>query len=137
MRLSKRKHTTIFAVNMTPAIDMVFNLLIFFMTVSQVSHLQREAIQLPKVDTAEEQQPAELTVNVRQDGTMVVAGQVMTLTSVAKELANLIESRGGDVSQVHVVIRADERGSSRTVNDLVRLLNRLQIHAVRIAVQVQ
>ena len=42
---------------MTPMIDVTFLLLIFFMTVSQVSKLNREQLELPRQQGTEEQQP--------------------------------------------------------------------------------
>lgn len=136
MRLHKHRHTTVISMNMTPAIDMVFNLLIFFMVVSQVSQLQREPVQLPQVDQAQEQQPSELTINVRRDQTFVIAGRQVELSDVASELLQLRERSGNDPDRIRVVIRADERVPSRAVNDLVRVLNELGIRLVRIAVQV-
>lgn len=135
MRLHKHRHTTVISMNMTPAIDMVFNLLIFFMVVSQVSQLQREPVQLPQVDQAQEQQRSELTINVRRDQTFVIAGRQVELSDVASELLQLRERSGNDPDRIRVVIRADERVPSRAVNDLVRVLNELGIRLVRIAVQ--
>ncbi|GIW57036.1 MAG: biopolymer transporter ExbD/TolR [Nitrospiraceae bacterium] len=136
MRLRKRSPSTILALNMTPMIDVVFLLLIFFMTVSQVSKLQREPIQLPQVERAEEQQSAELTINVRQDGTILLAGEPVLSEELARELSRLKNRAGGDPSRLRVLIRADERSASRTVNELVTGLSSLGIQAVRIAVEV-
>ena len=41
--------------NLTPMIDVVFLLLIFFMTVSQVSKINKERLDLPQQQGAEEQ----------------------------------------------------------------------------------
>jgi biopolymer transport protein ExbD len=136
MRLRKRSPSTVLALNMTPMIDVVFLLLIFFMTVSQVTKLQREPIQLPEVERAEEQQPAEVTVNVRQDGTVLLSGRPVTPDELARELDRLKHALGGDPSRIRVLIRADERSASRAVNQLVAGLSSLGIHAVRIAVEV-
>ena len=57
MRLCKRRRPTKVAMNMTPMIDVTFLLLIFFMTVSQVSKLNREQLELPRQQGTEEQQP--------------------------------------------------------------------------------
>ena len=48
MRLSKHRRAGVPLMNMTPMIDVVFLLLIFFMTVSQVSQINRERLRLPK-----------------------------------------------------------------------------------------
>jgi biopolymer transport protein ExbD len=48
------------------------------------------------------------------------------------ELAKL----GDDPQRMMVVLRADERGDCRTVNQIVSALGRMQITRLRIAVQV-
>ena len=68
MRLTKRRRTTSARINMTPMIDIVFLLIIFFMTVSQVTEVNREQLSLPKQPGAEDQKPAILTANFRADG---------------------------------------------------------------------
>jgi biopolymer transport protein ExbD len=122
--------------NMTPMIDIVFLLIIFFMTVTQVSKINREQVELPKLQGAEDQKPTTLTVNVDRAGEIVVSGNRVTtarlLAIVSQELAKV----GDDPSRLTVVLRADERGTSRVVNDIVKSLARLQITRVRIAVQV-
>jgi len=136
MRLSKRKRETRAAMNMTPMIDIVFLLIIFFMTVTQVSKINREQVELPQLQGAEDQKPMTLTVNVDRDGTIVVSGNQVTtsrlLAIVSRELAKV----GDDPNRLTVVLRADRRGTSRVVNEIVKSLARLQITRVRIAVEV-
>ena len=66
--------------NMTPMIDCVFLLIIFFMVVSNLSTLNLEEIELPKADEAEVLKTESLDarhiiVNVRKDGTIRISGQ--------------------------------------------------------------
>ena len=42
---------------------------------------------------------------------------------------------GDDPSKLHIVVRGDERGPSRGVNEVVRALAKLRVTHVRIAVQ--
>ncbi|MBC8873445.1 MAG: biopolymer transporter ExbD [Planctomycetes bacterium] len=136
MRLTKHKRPTTAGMNMTPMIDIVFLLIIFFMTVSQVSEINKERLELPKLKGSEDQKRVSLTVNVDQSGDIVVSGNRITnselLTFVSLELAKV----GDDPDRLAVVIRGDERGDSRTVNEIVTSLARLQVKKVRIAVQV-
>ena len=121
---------------MTPMIDIVFLLIIFFMTVSQVSEINKERLELPKLQGFEDQKRTSLTVNVDQAGEIIVSGNRITLgellTFVSLELAKV----GDDPGRLTIVIRADERGTSRTVNQIVTALARLEIKKVRIAVEV-
>lgn len=136
MRLSKHRRATIAEINMTPMIDIVFLLIIFFMTVTQVSELNKERMELPKLPGAEDQKPTTLTVNVNAEGDLIVSGKQVSvaqlLTYVSVELAKV----GDDPSRLTLVLRADERGDCQTVNQVVSALGRLQINRVRIAVQV-
>jgi biopolymer transport protein ExbD len=136
MRLSKHRRATIAEMDMTPMIDIVLLLIIFFMTVTQVSELNRERLELPKLPGAEDQKQTTLTINVDAAGDVTVSGNRMQvaqlLTLVSVELAKL----GDDPQRMMVVLRADERGDCRTVNQIVSALGRMQITRLRIAVQV-
>lgn len=136
MRLTKHKRRTTAGMNMTPMIDIVFLLIIFFMTVSQVSEINNERLELPKLQGSEDQKRTSLTVNVDQSGDVVVSGNRITtselLTFVSLELAKV----GDNPDRLTVVIRGDKRGISKPVNRIVTALSRLQIKKVRLAVEV-
>ena len=121
--------------NMTPMIDVVFLLLIFFMTVSQVSKINKERLDLPQQQGAEEQPTTSLTINVNRNGQIIVSGRTLTgpqlVSLVGEELARV----GNNPNRVTIVLRADARGDSRVVNETVTSLNNLQITHVRIAVE--
>jgi biopolymer transport protein ExbD len=136
MRLNKRKHASVVILNMTPMIDVVFLLLIFFMTVSQVSVVNNQRLELPKLEGAIDQQPSLLTINVLQDGQVFVGGEPRTVAEVLLLVADELARQNDDPSRISVVVRADQRGESRTVNELVRALARLDITRVRLAVEV-
>lgn len=136
MRLCKRRRPTKVAMNMTPMIDVTFLLLIFFMTVSQVSKLNREQLELPRQPGTEEQQPSILTVNINQTGQLIVGGTVYHLSELISLLGDEIARLGDDPSRLTVVLRADRRVPSQFVNRTVDALTRLDIRKVRIPVQV-
>ena len=121
---------------MTPMIDIVFLLIIFFMTVSQVSKTNKENVELPELQGSEDQQPTTLTVNVMQAGELIVSGTPVSLTELkllaSRELGNV----GNQPERLQVVLRADQRGTSQAVNEVVTALSQMQIKRVRIAVQV-
>jgi len=137
MRLSKNKRDTQSQMNMTPMIDVVFLLLIFFMTVSQVSKVDKVQLQLPELKGTEEQRPVELTINVQQNGDIVTAGEIVTELRLISLLSQMLPQVGNDPNRLKVVVRADKRSKSRSVNIVVKALGQLQITRVRIAVQNQ
>jgi biopolymer transport protein ExbD len=122
--------------NMTPMIDITFLLIIFFITVSQVSEVNRVQLELPKLKGSDDQLESNVTINVDQSGQVIVSGNKVSvpglIAMVGKELARV----GNEPSRLTIVIRADERGTSKTVNEIVTELARIQITRVRIAVEV-
>ncbi len=136
MRLSKHRRNTRPEMDMTPMIDIVFLLIIFFMTVTQVSKLNKEQLELPKLKGTEDQKPSVLTINVTEPGDLVVSGQEYTIGELISLVNRELRRVGDDPNLLGIVIRADQRGASVGVNSVVAALNNLQIKRVRIAVEV-
>ncbi len=120
--------------NMTPMIDVVFQLLIFFMTCTQVSKINKERLELPEQQGSQEQIESTLTINVNEAGDIIVSANKLTIAQLISIVGDEIALRGGDVAGIQVVLRADQRGTSKTVNEVVRALSQLQITRIRIAV---
>jgi biopolymer transport protein ExbD len=103
-------HTTAAGVgfNMTPMIDVVFQLIIFFLLSSHLAKQERQyKLPLPdassgRLDPSDEQ--ARLTVNVLADGTSLFAGRAITPDDLTAQLA---ERRSVDGDEVQVRIRSD------------------------------
>lgn len=121
---------------MTPMIDIVFLLIIFFMTVTQVSKLNKEQLELPKLKGTEDQKPSVLTVNVTETGEIRVSGRTLSSGDFVSLVNRELRRVGDDPNLLGIVIRADQRGASAGVNAVVAALNKLQIQRVRIAVEV-
>lgn len=136
MRLSKHRRATIAEMNMTPMIDVTFLLIIFFMAATQVSELNKERLDLPKLPGAEDQQRTTLTVNVDRHGEMIVSARRVTMSELLTYVSIELSKVGDDPSRLTLVLRADQRGDCRTVNRIVTALARLQVDRVRIAVEV-
>lgn len=67
-----------FQLNLTPLIDVVFLLLIFFMVATSFLDPEKEIeIELPQAMSGEamDEAPDELIINVMQDGSLIVSGQ--------------------------------------------------------------
>lgn len=92
---------------MTPMIDIVFQLLIFFMCATTFSNLQSEKdVKLPVADhsQAKETAPNELVVNVRKDG-IIVLNQI---TYAPEELVNVLAENKSQFGKPAITIRADK-----------------------------
>jgi biopolymer transport protein ExbD len=136
MRLSKHRRKMTAEMDMTPMIDVTFLLLIFFMTVSQVSSSNKTQLELPKLKGTEDQKPSVLTVNVTEPGELIVSGREYSISEFVSLVNRELRRVGDDPNLLGIVIRADQRGTSAGVNSVVSALNKLQIKRVRIAVEV-
>lgn len=87
--------------NMTPMIDVVFQLIIFFLV---SSHLAKQEVQLklPLPEAASGEQEADpnaprLTVNVLEDGTLLLAGRAVKSSELSPRLSERLGELGPDV----------------------------------------
>ncbi len=136
MRLTRRNRPLGFQMNMTPMIDVTFQLLIFFMTASQISQLDKEPVRLPELKGNVDKDKADLTINVTKEETIKIQGTIVDVPRIAEMVQEIIKSKPGGVTSVSIMIRADEKATSRTVNQIFVRLKRLGILESRIAVQV-
>jgi biopolymer transport protein ExbD len=135
MRISKRQHRGGLDVNMTPMIDVTFLLLIFFMTVHAVSKSNRENVALPKGHGSQDQTESPLTININQEGEIIVSSNTISLPQLVTVVTAELEKVDGEPTRLKAVLRADRRGNCRSVNEVVKLLERLGIQSVRISVE--
>ncbi len=100
------------AFNMTPLIDMVFLLLIFFLVATTFAQEEREQdIQLPATSTIQplSAPPQQIIVNIASDGSMKIGGQDYTMAG----LAGLLQQMAKDDPSREVLIRCDESAFHR------------------------
>ena len=134
MRLSKH-HRTKLEINMTPMIDVTFLLLIFFMTVNQVSKSQRERLMLPQLAGTQDQSQQALVVNVDRGGQIVVAANTISLAELVGIVSTELAKVENDSSRLTVLLRADRTGNCHAVNEVVTTLVRLNVNRIRLAVE--
>ena len=122
--------------NLTPMIDIVFLLIIFFMVGTQFSEMERSIdVKLPRVATAAPltSGPDEITVNVLTDGTAMVNNKVLTLTELEDAL---VKAKDAYADQA-VVIRGPGNDPYQLVMDVLAIANRANISKVSLAYQIQ
>lgn len=135
MKLSKHRRDHALGFNVTPMIDVVFLLLIFFMTVSQISKNNRQLLQLPevgKIVTAEH--TVQVTINMDQAGSLTIAGQTVSIDQVMVRLREQIVAASGDPSRLHLLLRCDRRCPMREVDRFLGPLRDLRLGEIRTAV---
>jgi len=110
--------------NMTPMIDVVFQLIIFFMYTSQFAQMSRTPINLPEEagESGETADPSALVIDVRGDGSFVVDGQDVDLDRLARMVLVEINKAKDDAAGLDVLIRADRTCPSAHINAIAREL---------------
>ena len=127
------------AVDLTPMIDVVFLLIIFFMTTAQFARLTRADVELPLERGEQRASPDEagLVININRDGGIVVSNRTIDL----RELQSIVRSEvarhpGRPPAQMKLLIRADRTAPARHLNRVAEVLDSLGVGAVRLATEV-
>lgn len=94
------------ALNLTPMIDVVFLLIIFFMAASKFAEVEADIeLQLPEVAAATPltSAPKQRTVSVEKEGEIQLDGKEVSLA----ELTNQLSAAQKEFPQLSVIIRGD------------------------------
>ena len=103
-----------YEIPMTSLIDVVFLLLIFFLVATNFARRETDhAVVLPESEAGvkAEQVPNRLVINIREEGTLVVNGSVMTETELRTSVRDFVGAHPGRPA----VIRADAKVPYRSV----------------------
>lgn len=120
---------------MTPMIDIVFLLIIFFMTVSQVSKVNKERLELPQQPGEEAQKESVIIININEKGQYIIASRDYTLNNMVSHVSRELSKKNGNTSLVKVLFRVDRRGISEPVNRAVTALSKMGVNQVRFGVE--
>jgi biopolymer transport protein ExbD len=135
MRLRKSYRRPTCELGVAPLIDVVFLLIIFFMTVSQMTRIGGEPVQLPEAQSHElnEELPTGIIViTIQRNGQMSVEGESHTLATLGKLLSEA--TRGKPANSVPVLIRADAYSLWDQVGRVMNICAANQLAKVRVAV---
>jgi len=134
MSVKLPKDSVLSSLNITPLIDIVFLLLIFFLVATRFEEEEREMnIVLPQASEAKPliERPKELFVNIDADGTFRVNGRKRTETELSTELQQAWANNPGTQT---VILRADRRVPFQYVATAMNLCNRANIRDYRVAI---
>lgn len=121
------------SVNMTPLIDVVFLLLIFFMVTTTFSRNTNILINLTEATgQLAEQQPVEIEILVSQNGTYSVNGRQLVNTQIETLMRTVAEVSGGD-NTIPLIITADANTSHQSVVTAMDAVAQLGFTALNIA----
>lgn len=102
--------------DLTPMIDIVFLLIVFFMTVANMQVQERVPIEVPIAEnsTIPEERLTRVTVTLTNDGSVFYGPQLITMD----DLGGFIERDKAGVSRLKVSVRADARVPFKFVRDV-------------------
>ena len=137
MTVRIRKSSVVEAMSLTPLIDIVFLLLIFFLVATRFAEEDRELdVVLPTASEAQPLvvQPQQIFVNIDQDGTFYLG--VEHLDSQQLEMA-LRQNAANNPANMSVKIRADQRSDCQSLITVMNLCNQVGILEYSVTTSVQ
>ena len=128
----KTEHLEVSELNLTPMIDVVFLLIIFFLVGSTFSEAERQFdVQVPTVSAAKPltAPPDQLVINISRQGQIALGNKAVTMEQLVTELTAARE-RFADQA---VVIRGDGEGKYQHVADVLSACHKAQIRNFSVA----
>jgi biopolymer transport protein ExbD len=123
----KRKAMSGAEIDMTPMIDVTFQLITFFMfTINFTEAEQDQRIQLPTSQVAKPVENSDiepLTLQLMDDGRVIYAGEPVALDALGDYLENEKQgmiAAGKKPSAATVVVRADSRAATGDVQQIIK-----------------
>jgi biopolymer transport protein ExbD len=121
--------------NMTPMIDVVFQLLIFFLVASHLSRQETQVeLALPSAAHSEKEPDdpgPRVTINVPTDGELMLGAQKVDMAELASRLAAEKQKLG---DSVEIRIRADRAAPYRAIEPILRTCAEVGLWKVTFAV---
>jgi biopolymer transport protein ExbD len=123
----KKAETNIVEGDLTPMIDMTFQLIAFFMVLINFTQSEmNERIQLPDSELAKPPDaPLEhpITLHLTKEGTVIIGGEEIAITGLGPYLsreANVLRIRGKPLSDATIIIRGHKDAQTGKVQELIR-----------------
>ena len=131
----KRSNREELSINLTPLIDVVFLLLIFFMVTTTFSRETRLLVNLPEANAQEpESTPVQLEVLVALDGRYAINGRNLVDNQLSTLLRGLELESGGDRS-LPVLLLADAEATHQSVVTAMDAIGQAGFSRLSIATQ--
>lgn len=122
------------SLSLTPLIDVVFLLLIFFLVATRFEQEEREIdLALAQASNAQPliDKPEELFINVTQEGKYYLGGQLVSRDALQRALTRAWIGNGSQ----KVVIRADKESRTKHVVSVMNMCNKANIRDYSIAAE--
>lgn len=134
MKFRSRRRAPVEA-NLTPLIDVVFLLLIFFMVSTTFTHENQMRINLPEAQAdASQSEDSQINLMIMQDGAYSINGKAVANRDIQTLMEALSLEAGDDLEQA-VVISADSETTHQSVVRAMDAAGRLGLTQIRITSQ--
>ena len=134
MRFARQKEMPEAGFDLTPMIDIVLLLIIFFTLSSQFAQANRHVIPLPsekgEADVAAHNDS--IILDIERNGLMTIAGEHVDLATLVTTVKSTAATAGGP-EKVDLVIRADRDMPARTLNQVASTLAEIGVRNWKLA----
>ncbi|MEM1185568.1 MAG: biopolymer transporter ExbD [Planctomycetota bacterium] len=133
MRRPVRRKTPLRAFDMTPMIDVVLQLIIFFMFTSQFGQVTRSEVDLPEErGEGETTLRPSLVIDITAEGAFLVEARPMDIDRVTRLAAAEVERAGGRADAIDILVRADKDTPAARLNELALRLSEVGVRRWRL-----
>lgn len=122
--------------DLTPMVDVVFLLIVFFMTTAQFARLTRTQVELPEqLGEKNVEETSGLVINVTRFGGIIVDQREVSFRELLGMVNSEISKASGDAASVQLWIRADQSAPASVINDIALGVTDLGVKSWRLATE--
>lgn len=122
MKIRRRRGVSVGA-DLTPMIDVVFQLILFFLVSTTFAVLPAINVNLPESETSQAQSIAGITITATATGKLFFNDEKITIQSMDKKLKNF-DTEGKKREEYPVTLEADEKVTNGTIVKIFDVLRK-------------
>lgn len=122
MKIRRRRGVSVGA-DLTPMIDVVFQLILFFLVSTTFAVLPAINVNLPESETSQAQSIAGITITATATGKLFFNDEKITIQSMDKKLKNF-DTEGKKREEYSVTLEADEKVTNGTIVKIFDVLRK-------------
>lgn len=122
MKIRRRRGVSVGA-DLTPMIDVVFQLILFFLVSTTFAVLPAINVNLPESETSQAQSIAGITITATATGKLFFNDEKITIQSMDKKLKNF-DTEGKKREEYPVTLEADEKVTNGTIVKIFDILRK-------------
>lgn len=122
MKIRRRRGVSVGA-DLTPMIDVVFQLILFFLVSTTFAVLPAINVNLPESETSQAQSIAGITITATASGKLFFNDEKITIQSMDKKLKNF-DTEGKKREEYPVTLEADEKVTNGTIVKIFDVLRK-------------